>query len=141
MRPPPGIKLMGVDEYLNRNKTHDKQKTVDRVKLANDFPSRYSFYGLHRFISERERDEIIAALRRPVLEAVSATLPNARELLTEARNVIEQEAQIMYDSHVGTDGEWDDDSDAEDEFRSYGELVKRIDTVLGYVNSPSQKKA
>lgn len=43
---------------------------VDRKALADDFPSRYAFYGLHRFISEEERDEIIAALNRPLLEAV-----------------------------------------------------------------------
>jgi hypothetical protein len=70
--------------------SHDKQddkpeRPVEPKQLAEEFLLRWQFYGLHRFFSKAEREVIVAALRRPLLEPVPT--PSSAELHRKAPHI------------------------------------------------------
>ena len=55
---------------------------------AQDFIDRFAFYGLHRFFSGEERDQIVKALSRPRLESVPPE-ETTINLLVELENLFD----------------------------------------------------
>ena len=86
---------------------------------ADEFLRKFDFYGMYRYYTDQERDEIAAALRRPLLEPVPTPRAEELPLLRQSLYRLEAAAHGVYLPADPSKDEWD-------ELRLAAELAREV---------------